>query len=97
MVAHNTIKDVKIKIEDKVDIPADQQGLFFCTKWLENSHTLSHYDIQKESILHLALCHGMHILVKMPTGKTIPLEVEVVDTIVDVKLKIQASHYFPKS
>jgi len=51
----DTINKVKSKIRDKDGTPVEEQLLIFSGKQLEDTCTLSSYDIQRQSTLHIAL------------------------------------------
>ena len=51
----DTVQSVKIKIKDRLEIPPDQQQLFFEGMELKNDRTLSDYDIASECTLFVSL------------------------------------------
>lgn len=49
----DSIENVKAKVQDKTDLPPDQQHLLFGGQYLEDGRTLSDYNIQRDGVITL--------------------------------------------
>ncbi|CAF4144068.1 unnamed protein product [Rotaria sordida] len=86
---NDTIKDIKMKINDKEHIKVEYQQLVFDNIQLEDSKTLLDYNIQQKSTLELFIPDEMQVYIKTQNGKIITLAVHPNDFIEDVKIKIE--------
>ena len=51
----DTVRTLKGKIQEKDDIPPDQQRLIYNGRQLEDEKKISYYDIQNLSTIHLVM------------------------------------------
>lgn len=92
----DTIRNVKLKIQDKEGIQPDQQQLIFSKQQLEDKHTLNNYGIHSEYTMNLVILEqSIQIFIKALTGNAIGLEVKLSETVKDVKLKIRKKEGIP--
>jgi len=91
MLSSKRINDIKLKIQEKENIPHYNQELTFNGKRLSNMYRLDSYYIQENSTLYLSFKENkeMAIYVKTLTGKTITIYAKPTDYLSDLKLKIK--------
>jgi hypothetical protein len=94
------IIDVKVRVEEQVRIPANQQRLLLGDNELADRKTLGHYSIQPNSVLrsiHRPIRPSspvFQIFVECPDGRRLPITVRPTDRIVDLKRRIEGQEGF---
>ena len=86
-----TIKNVKLKIQDEEGIPPSQQHLIFRRQELEDHQTLKEYKVTNKSSVHLRLEDELDrilINVEFPTGRKIFINVSPKDDFESVRKMI---------
>ena len=89
------IKDIRIKIQNKIGIPPGQHRLIFAGEELDDRKAFIDYKIQSRSTSYFAI-ETMQIFVKTIRGRTIALDVKYEDSIETVKTMIQDKEGVPK-
>ena len=86
----DTIEMIKSKIQNiqGLHIPMLFQNLIFAGATMDDNYTLSDYNIQRESTLHLVL-RKVIIMVEVDGGKPEKLQVNAVDTVGSIKAQLR--------
>ena len=85
----DSILEVKLKIRDMTGVPPHKQILNFGDKELENTRTISDYNIRNDSVIYLV--EKMEVYLVIPVRQErITLELRPKDTVESVKDKIHA-------
>lgn len=92
----HSVEEVKQMIQEIEEIPVSQQNLYFSGELLDNYLTMSNYIAQPAQNFELRLKTEMLIFVKTLTGKIINMELEPLNTLEDMKLKLQNNHGIPR-
>ena len=96
VLPHDTILSVKAKIQDREQIPINQQRLIYASKTLEDSHKLSDYNIENTHTLTLVLrlLGGIEPFLKTLTDRTTTCPLGPRDTPENVRANLQVKAIF---
>ena len=85
----NSILEVKLKIRDMTGVPPHKQILSFADRELENTRTISDYDIRNDSVIYLVEKIQVYLDIPLRQERMV-LELRPKDTVESVKDKIHA-------
>lgn len=94
---HDTVAQVKRKIEQQEGIPASHQRLIFVGEQLHDQHCLLDYRIEHESAVHLVLRSGesYEVYVDVPGARSHAFEVLPSDGLAYIKNKLRERESIP--
>ena len=89
--SHDTVLDVKKRVERKEGIPVDRQRIIFTGIQLNNHERFLAHRIEHESAVHLVLRYGnsFEITVVGPSGRTRTIEVAPQEVVRHIKTKMR--------
>ena len=94
----STIKEIKEKIEQYLNIPKDGHNLILNKTNLDDNKNITEYGINESSILELTLKDNyIKINAVNVMGKIIPFYFKISDTIKDIKNKIEEREGIPQN
>ena len=89
----STINKIKEKLLYILDLKPENQFLLFKGSVLKSYNSLSKYNIHDGNVLTLLTfleeCKTIEIIIKTLAGRTIPLNVQPSDKIIDIKFRVQ--------
>ena len=90
------IKDIRIKIQNKIGIPSGQHRLIFAGEHLDDTKTFIDCNIQCKSTNYFLIEQiSIQIFVNIPSGRVIALDVKSSDSIEYVKVMIEERKGIP--
>ena len=92
----DTVSHVKELIQKEENIHPCRQMLTFNTRSLEDTSSLSHYNIQHNDTINLVISKYSFVFIKTLTGQTIAMEVKLDERILNMKARVEEKEGIPK-
>ncbi|XP_030018494.1 polyubiquitin-C-like [Sphaeramia orbicularis] len=97
MSSLDPVKTLKLILQEIIQCPTNQQKLMFNGRRLEENRPLSAYEIQQASVVHMMIHkhNNVTVIVKTITGKSFYIDLDICDTVENLKVKIQDKEGVP--
>ena len=90
------VSDVKELIQKEENIHPCRQMLTFNRRSLEDTSSLSYYNIQHNDTINLVISKYSFVFIKTLTGQTIAMEVQLDERILNMKARVEEKEGIPK-